>query len=128
MMKKSSVKNSPAVVCLCGSTKFKEDFELANKTLTMLGYIVLAPGFFVHTESTPITPEQKKALDELHFRKIDMSDAVVVVNKNNYIGESTSNEIEYARSVARKPVSFMYVPKQHEDGSYEYNLDEWYSN
>lgn len=36
--------------------------------------------------------------DEIHKRKIDMSDAVFVVNVGGYIGESTRNEIEYAKA------------------------------
>ena len=36
--------------------------------------------------------------DEMHFRKIDLSDSIFVINKGGYIGESTSNEIRYALS------------------------------
>ncbi|MPM93478.1 hypothetical protein SDC9_140615 [bioreactor metagenome] len=35
-------------------------------------------------------------LDDIHKRKIDMSDEIYVINKNGYIGESTKGEIEYA--------------------------------
>ncbi len=37
-------------------------------------------------------------MDELHFRKIDISDEIFVVNKNDYIGDSTRKEIEYAQA------------------------------
>ena len=37
-------------------------------------------------------------LDGMHRQKIDMSDAIFVINVNGYIGESTKNEIEYAKS------------------------------
>jgi hypothetical protein len=37
-------------------------------------------------------------LDEIHKRKIDLSDAIFVINKNGYIGNSTMSEIEYAKS------------------------------
>ena len=36
-------------------------------------------------------------------RKIDLADAIFVVDPGGYIGESTTREIEYARS-AGKPV------------------------
>ena len=36
-------------------------------------------------------------LDDMHKRKIDMADAIYVINPGGYIGESTRNEIEYAR-------------------------------
>lgn len=35
-------------------------------------------------------------LDELHFRKIDISSEILVINVGGYIGESTRNEIDYA--------------------------------
>jgi hypothetical protein len=38
-------------------------------------------------------------MDELHLRKIDISDEIFVVNYNNYIGESTAKEIEYAEKI-----------------------------
>ena len=36
-------------------------------------------------------------LDDMHLRKIDMADEVCVITVNNYIGESTKREIEYAK-------------------------------
>ena len=42
-------------------------------------------------------------MDELHLRKIDISDEVFVVNYDNYIGDSTKKEIEYAQKL-RKPI------------------------
>ena len=35
-------------------------------------------------------------LDDIHKRKIDMADAIYVINKNGYIGSSTRSEIQYA--------------------------------
>jgi hypothetical protein len=43
-----------------------------------------------------ITPEIKVMLDDIHKRKIYISDEIYVINKNGYIGESTKGEIEYA--------------------------------
>ena len=41
------------------------------------------------------TEEQKVALDELHFRKIDLADEVFVLNVDGYVGASTAREIAY---------------------------------
>jgi hypothetical protein len=38
----------PDIVCLCGSTRFHDEFQKANYRLTMEGKIVLSVGFFVH--------------------------------------------------------------------------------
>lgn len=36
-------------------------------------------------------------LKEEHFKRIELSDAILVVNVNNYIGNSTNQEVEYAK-------------------------------
>jgi hypothetical protein len=86
------------IITLCGSTKFKDDFEFHNMRLTLEGNIVLSVGMFGHKMKQFPNTEQKKMLDEIHFRKIDLSDEIFVINVNGYIGESTRNEIEYAKS------------------------------
>ena len=83
------------VITLCGSTRFKDDFERINKELTLLGNIVISVGCFGHAGDT-FTEEQKIMLDDIHKRKIDMSDAIYVINKDGYIGKSTRSEIKYA--------------------------------
>ena len=83
------------VITLCGSTRFKEDFERVNRELTLAGNIVISVGCFGHAGDT-FTDEEKVMLDDIHKRKIDMADAIYVINKNGYIGESTKSEIKYA--------------------------------
>lgn len=72
----------PKIVTLCGSTRFKEEFIQANFRLTRQGIIVLTVGWFSHTDKEKWEPteEEKKAFDELHLRKIDISDGIFVVN------------------------------------------------
>ena len=96
----------PLVVCLCGSTRFRAEIAEANRTATMAGKIVLAPGVFGHS-GDPLTDDDKRRLDDLHFRKIDMSDEVQVVNPGGYVGESTRREIDYATRTG-KPVTYTH--------------------
>jgi len=86
----------PEIVTLCGSTKFKQQFLEVQKRLSLEGKIVISVSMFGHADNEPITPEQKVALDQLHFRKIDLSDTIYVIDVESYIGESTRNEITYA--------------------------------
>ncbi|MEH1787532.1 MAG: hypothetical protein V7L23_18645 [Nostoc sp.] len=88
--------NKPQIVTLCGSTRFKDEFLEASKQLTARGVIVLSVGWFGHCEVGGIPDDVKQKVDELHFRKIDISDWVLVLDVNGYIGQSTNNEIEYA--------------------------------
>ncbi len=83
------------VITLCGSTRFKEDFERVNRELTLAGNIVISVGCFGHSGDV-FSDEQKIMLDDIHKRKIDMADAIYVINKDGYIGESTRSEIKYA--------------------------------
>ncbi len=96
----------PKVVCLCGSTRFKDAFDSALRAETLKGNIVLSVGLFGHIEGLDMDGPTKKMLDELHLRKIDMADYVLVLNVGGYIGNSTKNEIEYALK-AQKNVRYL---------------------
>lgn len=92
---------SPEIVVLCGSTRFKDEINRANAELTMQGKLVISLGVFGHTDLpdhdwTTGGNEDKRMLDELHRRKIDLADRVLVVDVGGYIGESTRGEIAYA--------------------------------
>lgn len=98
----------PEIVVLCGSTRFGEAFRAANLGETLAGRIVLSIGCDTKSDADleaagklggPATT--KAALDELHKRKIDMADEVLVLNVGGYVGESTRSEVEYAAAIGR---------------------------
>ena len=97
----------PLIVCLCGSTRFKDAFESANVAETRVGKIVLSVGFFGTSESASardaglVSPELKTRLDELHLRKIDLADEVLVLNVGGYVGKSTRREAWYATRLGK---------------------------
>lgn len=76
----------------------------------MEGKIVISVGLFGHQEAMDMQGETKKMLDQLHFRKIDISDEIYVLNVGGYIGSSTRNEIEYALKAGKK-VRYLNQPK-----------------
>ena len=86
----------PTIVCLCGSTRFKSEYEKANRDETLKGNIVLSVGLFGHVEGLDMDGETKAMLDELHLRKIDLAHEVLILNPGGYIGESTTRELGYA--------------------------------
>jgi hypothetical protein len=51
----------------------------------------------------------KAMLDELHLRKIELADEVLILNVGGYIGESTRRELEHARRIGRR-VRFLEPP------------------
>lgn len=94
----------PKIVCLCGSTRFMEAFQEANLSETIQGNIVLSVGCNTKSDADLFggivfkKTDLKKQLDDLHKRKIDLADEVLILNVDGYIGESTRSELEYARS------------------------------
>lgn len=100
----------PLVVCLCGSTRFKDAFIEANARETLSGKIVLSVGLFGHdTPRFDMNGPVKKMLDQLHLRKIDIADEVLILNVDKYIGESTRRELLYAQCRG-KVVRFLEDP------------------
>jgi hypothetical protein len=103
----------PLVVCLCGSTRFSEAFREANLRETLAGHIVLSIGCDLRSDDELWhgLPEAeieriKARLDELHLRKIDLADEVLILNVDGYIGSSTRRELDYARRL-KKGVRFL---------------------
>lgn len=94
------------IITLCGSTKFKKEFEEINKKLTLEGNIVLSLGVFSHTDGEQLSDEQIKILKDIHKQKIAMSDEIFVINKNSYIGNGLKEEIEYAKQL-NKGISYL---------------------
>lgn len=97
---------TPRIVCLCGSTRFMEAFRQANLRETLAGHIVLTVGCDTKSDTDllatgELTPELKAQLDELHRRKIDLADEILVLNVGGYIGESTRSEIRYATIIGK---------------------------
>ncbi len=100
----------PIIICLCGSTKFKDAFIEANKAETLAGKIVLSVGFFAHSGDGPLTDAEKAALDELHLEKIRLADEVLILNVDGYIGSSTKRELAYSVYSGKK-IRFLDAPR-----------------
>lgn len=98
------------VITLCGSTSFREQFLETQKRLTLEGNIVISVGLFGHSGDSEVwenmdegtLTKTKEMLDDIHKRKIDMSDEIFVINVGGYIGDSTKKEIEYAKASGKK--------------------------
>lgn len=99
----------PTIVCLCGSTRFYQTFHDMNVKLTLAGKIVLSIACDTKDDRdlfNKIPKEEivkiRETLDELHLRKIDLADEVLILNVGGYIGESTSKELAYAKQLGKK--------------------------
>ena len=86
------------IITICGSLKFKNEIIKVAMKMELEGNVVLTPIFPINDNKEDFTEEQLNMLGKMHKEKIKLSDAILVVNINGYIGNSTKNEIEYAKN------------------------------
>lgn len=80
---------------ICGSMKFAEEMkQIAWKPEIEKGYNVIQCVY--NEKNEPITNEIQKHLGAAHYRKIEISDAVYIVDIDGYIGKAVADEILYA--------------------------------
>ncbi|GGL80756.1 hypothetical protein GCM10010840_18240 [Deinococcus aerolatus] len=89
--------------------RFLEGFDAASLAETLAGRIVLSVGSHRQGDGEALgylNQAQKTAalegLAELHRRKIDLADEILVINVGGYVGERTRAEIEYARAQGKR--------------------------
>ena len=100
--------DKPKIVVLCGSSRFVDIMavcawliERDEKAIAM--GLHLLPNWYFESEKKVVYDHLAEhegvaeSMDELHLRKIDLANEIFVVNFNDYIGDSTRNEIEYAQ-------------------------------
>jgi hypothetical protein len=106
-MENNTPEQKPKVICFCGSTRFAQWFmikrwEMEKQGIITLGINILPDGYFEGENHHGAEQEGvKHILDELHKRKIDLSDEVFILNVGGYIGESTRSELEYAQQIGK---------------------------
>ena len=89
------------IITLCGSLRFQECMMRTAEKMALLGNCVLTP-IYPTSENPERTKEQLEMLKEEHFKKIELSDAILVINVDEYIGYSTNLEIENAKKLNKE--------------------------
>ncbi|MBE6894578.1 MAG: hypothetical protein E7483_03140 [Ruminococcaceae bacterium] len=78
---------------MCGSMRFEKEMQqIAFLLETRYGFNVLQ---CTYSNKNP-TEMEKENIVKAHNKKIDLSDAVYIVDIDNHIGISVQSEIEYA--------------------------------
>lgn len=96
------------IITLCGSTRFEPYFHMWNEALSLAGHVVFGLASYPSTHGGNknwYTADEKRILDEVHFKKIEASWAILILNIDGYIGESTRNEIGHARHLEKSVYS-----------------------
>lgn len=101
------------VITVCGSLRFvKEIMEIAEK-MELQGNCMLVPIYNKErTDKDSFTEEEALMLGKMHQEKIKLSDAILVVNVNGYIGNATKKEIEFAKSLNKEIIYYTDLMKQ----------------
>jgi len=96
-------------ICLIGSTRFMDLYREWNRRLTLAGHVVYTVATISSSAAAQhikaeafITDDQKETLDLVHLRKIQESDAIVLItDQTNYVGFSTKRELKWARMLRK---------------------------
>lgn len=103
-------------ITLCGSARFEQEFHRLAKELTLAGHVLYSLSVFPSFAGAKnwYSEDQKTILDLVHLAKIDESDAVMVIDVDGYIGESTRREIAWAK-IRGKKIALLSRPETWKD-------------
>lgn len=90
------------IITVCGSYKFKKEMTEITEKMTLKGICMITPNELTKTDKNAYTEDEILMIDKMHKEKIKLLDAILVVNVNGYIGNSTNSEIEYAKSLNKE--------------------------
>lgn len=83
-------------VAFIGSMRFADKMKRIARQLEIeKGWCVLQPVY--NEDKQNITIDGLENIIACQHRKIELADAVYIININGYIGEATRNEIAYAK-------------------------------
>ena len=87
------------IVTICGSMKFKDKMmEIAKELEINNRYVVIQCVY----SNDKFSENEQQILATLHYNKIELSDAIYVINVNGYIVSATSKEIQYAKKLGKE--------------------------
>lgn len=91
------------VVTICGSMKFAKEMQRIAGVLAIdKGWCVLQCVYDL--DFANLTSEDLNSLKNEHLKRIELSDAIYVVNIDGYVGISTKFEIEYATKLGKEVI------------------------
>lgn len=94
------------IITICGSLKFKDEMMKIAEKMELDGNCVITPIYPTNPDKDAYTDEEADMLDKMHKEKIKISNAILVVNVDNYIGSSTKSEIEFAKTLNKEIIYY----------------------
>lgn len=100
------------IIAICGSLRFMKDLMRVAEAMELKGNCVLQVIYPVSKTKDEYTEQENELLDRMHKEKIKLADAILVVDIDGYIGNSTRSEIEFAESLGKEVI---YYSKMREE-------------
>ena len=89
------------IITVCGSLKFIKEIMEITEQMDLQGNCMLSI-VYPTKDKEDYSEEEIMMLNSMHKERIRISDAILVVDVNHYIGESTRSEIEFAKSLNKE--------------------------
>lgn len=90
------------IITACGSYKYKRQMSEITEIMTLKGNCMLTPNELTRPNKESYTEDEAKMIDAMHKEKIKISDAILVVDVDGYIGSSNKSEIEFAKRLNKE--------------------------
>ena len=100
------------IITVCGSLKYKEEIMKITEEMGLKGNCMLSIVYPTKSDLSMYSKEQLIILKEMHKERIRISDAILVVDIYDYIGDSTKNEIEFAESLNKEVIYYSNLSKE----------------
>lgn len=94
------------IITVCGSLKFKNEIMKITEKMELQGNCMISPIYPTNKDKDSYSDKEILIIDKMHKEKIKISDAILVVDINGYIGNSTKSEIEYAKSLNKEIIYY----------------------
>lgn len=105
------MKDKRTVVTICASKSLLQAIYDVEQQLTLQGNVVLTPANIVGIDKNHFTSETNDLLLKIHYQKIDMSDEVFVIVKDNKYGDYVKQEIDYAE-MHNKKITYLMLESE----------------
>ena len=93
------------IITICGSMKYKKQMMEVAQLQALEGNCIFTPIYQTIKDITP-NSVQLELLKQEHLKKIELSDTIIVINKDNYIGEFTKIELEHAKKLGKEIIYY----------------------
>lgn len=115
------------IITLCGPRKNIQMFDIVKDDLETKFHIVLEPNWsFSKEDLAKFTNAQFKRLHEVHYKKMAMSDAVVIIDYPNPVGDDTQREIDMAKTMGIPiyGLASMMINVENRDTAFDWAFDK----